>query len=61
MDASEYARIADLLRQISLKIDKNCICTTKTGSVALMVLNNRLDALVRALDHVAWLDERGHF
>ena len=61
MDATEYARIADLLRQISLKIDKNCIPTTDSGSVALMVLNNRLDGFVRALDHAAWLDDKGVF
>jgi hypothetical protein len=61
MDATEYARIVDLLRQISLKVDKNCIPTTDSGSVALMEINNRLDALVRILDHAAWLDNRGHF
>jgi len=60
MEPKEYARIADLLRQISLKIDKNCIPTSDSGSVALMVVNNRLDGLVRALDHAAWLDERGY-
>jgi len=60
MDASEYARIVDLLRQISLKLDKNCIPTTDSGSVAVMVINNRLDSLVRALDHAAWLDQRGY-
>ncbi len=60
MDATEYARIADLLRQISQKIDKNCIPTSDSGSVAVMVINNRLDSLVRALDHCAWLDERGY-
>jgi len=51
----------DLLRQISLKVDKNCIPTTDSGSVALMEINNRLDSLVRILDHAAWLDNRGHF
>jgi hypothetical protein len=61
MDAAEYARIVDLLRQISLKVDKNCIPTTDSGSVALMEINNRLDALVRIMDHAAWLDNRGHF
>jgi hypothetical protein len=61
MDASEYARIADLLRQISLKIDKNCIPSTDSGSVALYLINDRLDSLVRILDHAAWLDDRGHF
>jgi hypothetical protein len=61
MDASEYARIVDLLRQISLKVDKNCIPTTDSGSVALMEINNRLDSLVRILDHAAWLDNKGHF
>jgi len=60
MEPTEYARIADLLRQISLKIDKNCIPTSDSGSVALMVVNNRLDGLVRALDHAAWLDQRGY-
>ena len=61
MEPKEYARIVDLLRQISLKIDKNCIPTSDSGSVALLVINNRLDGLVRALDHAAWLDNRGHF
>ena len=60
MDAAEYARIADLLRQISLKLDKNCNPTTDSGSMAIMVINNRLDGLVRALDHAAWLDQRGY-
>ena len=61
MEPKEYARIVDLLRQISLKIDKNCIPTSDSGSVALLVINNRLDGLVRALDHAAWLDDRGLF
>ncbi len=61
MEPTEYARIVDLLRQISLKVDKNCIPTTDSGSVALMEINNRLDALVRIFDHAAWLDDRGHF
>ena len=61
MEPKEYARIADLLRQISLKIEKNCIPTSDSGAVALMVLNTRLDGLVRALDSAAWLDDRGNF
>jgi hypothetical protein len=59
MDAQEYARIADLLRQISLKIDKNIHPTTSAGGMAVNVLDTRLDAVVRALDHCAWLDEKG--
>lgn len=59
MDASEYARIADLIRQISLKIDKNINPTTPAGATAVNVLDTRLDAVVRALDHCAWLDDKG--
>ena len=59
MDASEYARIADLIRQISLKIDKNINATTPAGAMAVNVLDTRIDSLVRALDHCAWLDDRG--
>lgn len=59
MDAQEYARIADLLRQISLKIDKNINPTTAAGATAVNVLDTRLDAVVRALDHCSWLDEKG--
>ena len=61
MDAAEYARIADLLRQISLKIDKNCIPTTDSGSAWFTVVNHYLEALLHALDHAAFLDDRGHF
>ncbi len=60
MDAAQYARIADLLRQITHKIDANCTPTTDSGSMALLVLNSRLDDLVRALDHCAWLDDKGY-
>ena len=59
MDASEYARIADLIRQISQKIDKNINPTTPAGATAVNVLDTRLDAVVRALDHCAWLDDKG--
>ena len=59
MDAREYARIADLIRQISLKIDKNIQVTTPAGAMAVNVLDTRIDSLVRALDHCAWLDDRG--
>jgi len=59
MDAQEYARIADLLRQISLKVDKNMIATTPAGAMAINVLDTRIDAVVRALDHCAWLDDKG--
>ncbi len=59
MEPSEYARIADLLRQISLKIDKNCNPSTAMGALAVNVLDTRLDAVVRALDHCAWLDDKG--
>ena len=60
MDAKEYARIADLLRQISQKIDKNINPTTPAGATAVNVLDTRLDAVVRALDHCSWMDERGY-
>ncbi len=60
MDASEYARIADLLRQISQKIDKNCKPIYPAGAMAVSVIDTRIDSLVRALDHCAWLDERGY-
>lgn len=59
MDAAEYARIADLLRQIGQKIDKNMNATTPAGAMAVNVLDTRLDAVVRALDHCAWLDDKG--
>jgi hypothetical protein len=59
MDATEYARIADLIRQISLKIDKNIHVCTPAGAMAVNVLDTRIDSLVRALDHCAWLDDRG--
>ena len=59
MDAKEYARIADLLRQISLKIDKQLNPTSPGGAMAVNVLDTRLDAVVRALDHCAWLDDKG--
>ena len=59
MDAKEYARIADLLRQISHKIDKNINPLTPAGAMAVNVLDTRLDAIVRALDHCAWLDDKG--
>lgn len=60
MDAKEYARIADLLRQITQKIDKNINPCTPAGATAVNVLDTRLDAVVRALDHCAWLEERGY-
>ena len=60
MEPQEYARIADLLRQISLKIDKNINPCTPAGATAVNVLDTRLDAVVRALDHCAWLDDRGY-
>ena len=60
MDAKEYARIADLLRQITHKIDKNINPTTPAGATAVNVLDTRLDAVVRALDHCAWLEDRGY-
>jgi len=59
MEPAEYARIADLLRQISLKIDKNINPLTAAGAMAVNVLDTRLDAMVRALDHCAWLDNKG--
>lgn len=59
MDAKEYARIADLLRQISLKLDKQLNPCTPAGAMAVNVLDTRLDAVVRALDHCAWLDDKG--
>lgn len=59
MDAKEYARIADLIRQISLKLDKNLNPSTPAGAMAVNVLDTRLDAVVRALDHCAWLDDKG--
>ncbi len=60
MDAKEYARIADLLRQITHKIDKNCQGTTAMGNMAVNNLYMQLDNTVRALDHCAWLDEKGY-
>ncbi len=60
MEPSEYARIADLLRQISLKLDQNCNPMTAPGNVAYNTLQLRLDNVVRALDHAAWMDERGY-
>ena len=59
MEPAEYARIADLLRQISLKIDKNINPCTPAGAMAVNVLDTRLDAIVRAIDHCAWLDDKG--
>jgi hypothetical protein len=59
MEPAEYARIADLLRQISQKIDKNINPVTSAGAMAVNVLDTRLDAIVRALDHCAWLDDKG--
>lgn len=59
MDAKEYARIADLLRQITLKIDKELNPVSPAGAMAVNVLDTRLDAVVRALDHCAWLDDKG--
>lgn len=59
MEPKEYARIADLLRQISQKIDKNINPLTPAGAMAVNVLDTRLDAIVRALDHCAWLDDKG--
>jgi len=59
MEPTEYARIADLLRQISLKIDQNINPVTPAGAMAVNVLDTWLDALVRALDHCAWLDDKG--
>jgi hypothetical protein len=59
MDATEYARIADLLRQISLKLDQNCNPLTAPGHMAYNQLQLRLDNVVRALDHAAWLDNKG--
>jgi hypothetical protein len=60
MDATEYARIADLLRQINRKIDQNCEATTAMGNMAVNKLYAQLGNTVRALDHCAWLDERGY-
>ena len=60
MEPSEYARIADLLRQISLKLDQNCNPTNAAGHSAYNTLQIRLDNVVRALDHAAWMDERGY-
>jgi len=59
MDAKEYARIADLLRQITRKIDKELNPVSPAGAMAVNVLDTRLDAVVRALDHCAWLDDKG--
>jgi hypothetical protein len=59
MDATEYARIADLLRQISLKLDQNCNPLTAAGHMAYNTLQLRLDNVVRALDHAAWMDSKG--
>jgi len=59
MDATEYARIADLLRQISLKLDQNCNPLTSPGHMAYNTLQLRIDNVVRALDHAAWMDNKG--
>jgi hypothetical protein len=59
MDATEYARMADLLRQISLKLDQNCNPSTAPGHMAYNTLQLRLDNVVRALDHAAWMDAKG--
>ena len=59
MEPTEYARIADLLRQISLKLDQNCNPLTPPGHAAYNQLQLRLDNVVRALDHAAWLDNKG--
>ena len=60
MEPKEYARIADLLRQISEKIDKNMKPTQPAGASAVNLLDKRLDDVVRALDHCAWLEQRGY-
>jgi hypothetical protein len=60
MEPKEYARIADLLRQISGKIDKNLKPNTPAGASAVNLLDKRIDDVVRALDHCAWLEERGY-
>jgi len=59
MDATEYARIADLIRQISLKIEDNCHVTTSAGHMATIELHLRLDNVLRSIDHVAWMDNKG--
>ena len=61
MEPKEYARIADLLRQITHKVDQNMNPTTPGGAMAINVLDTRLDAVVRALDHCAWLESKGYF
>lgn len=60
MEPTEYARIADLIRQISNRIEHNCDVTTSPGHMATMELQLRLDNVMRSLDHVAWMDERGY-
>jgi len=60
MEPTEYARIADLLRQITTKIEDNCNVTTPAGRMATMELTLRLDNVLRSIDHVAWMDERGY-
>lgn len=60
MDATEYARIADLLRQITSKLEQNCTTCTAMGNMAVNNLHMQLDNLLRALDHTAWLDEKGY-
>lgn len=59
MDAKHYAQIADKIRQISLKIEKNTFCATPAGKQATLLLLSRLDDVLRSIDHVAWMDDRG--
>lgn len=60
MDATEYARIADLIRQISNRIEHNCNVTTSGGHMATTELQLRLDNVMRSLDHVAWMEQWGY-
>jgi hypothetical protein len=60
MDASEYARFADLIRQITTNIEDTCIVTNAAGRSATLELTLRLDNVLRSIDHVAWMDERGY-
>lgn len=60
MDAKQYAQIADKIRQISLKIEDNVGVFTLAGHQAVILLQSRLDDVLRSLDHVAWMDEKGY-
>jgi hypothetical protein len=60
MDAKEYARIADLIRQITTKIEDNCPETTPAGQMAKMEVCLRLDNVLRSIDHLAWMNEKGY-